>query len=223
MLNQNNQNEVLNKLATSYAEGNAQSMIDLFEELRGFVKARSIRASQKAESHNVFIPSVDFESAFNLSIWQSAKEYDGSSHFMQRLRTYMGLREADVWRSYRTIKEKKPTYEKGQSIYLNETINEEGDTLGDIILAKFADESPEDKHCRVDSLDGVVTMIEEFKEYNERFYLVIKALSGGADNDKIAKVLGEVAYNGKVRSVVFRARAAFKVFLQDKTNVANIF
>jgi len=218
-----NNNEVLDKLAINYAKGDAQSIVDLFEELRGFVVAKSIRASQNAESHNVFIPKEDFESAYNFSIWQSAKEYDGSSHFMQRLRTYMSMREADVWRSYRTIKEKKPTYEKGQSVYLNETINEEGDTLGDIILAKFADESPEDKHCRKDSLDGVVSIIEEFKEYNERFYLVIKALSTGAGNDDIAEVLGEAVYNGKVRSVVFRARAAFKVFIQQKTNVANIF
>lgn len=207
-------NEILNQKALNYNEGNQFALVELSEELGGFIRKQAKRSATKAEDMNVFIPAADFESAYTQALWQAAEGYDGSSEFMQRFRTFMKRREADVWRSYRTNKDGEATYEKARQEYLDKPVNDDGETLGDVVLSKYAANSPEDE---IVGISALLETIEAFKHYNEKYYNIIKLLSKQATNEEIADALGEQTYNGKVRTCVFRARDAFKKFLLEKS------
>jgi hypothetical protein len=125
----------------------------------------------------------------------------------------MKRNEAIGWRSYRTNKDGKATYVKGKNDYLGKPVNGGTETLGDFVFGKLSTGNTEEA---VVGENALLDAIEEFKEQNERYYLVVKALSFEATNEEIAKAIGESAYNGKVRAVVCRVRESFKKFLIER-------
>lgn len=208
-------NEILNQLATSYAGGNSFAFDELFKELGTFIKSQARSAANRSEDLSVFIPSTEFESAYIEALWEAARSYDGSSAFIQRLRTCMKRNEAMVWRSYRINKDEKATYVKGKVDYLDKPIKDGtgNKTLGDVAFGKISNKNMGDE---VVGECALLDAIEEFKVQNEKYYLIVKALSLESTNEEIAKVLGEVDYNGKVRAVVYRSKESFKKFLIER-------
>lgn len=203
-------NEILNQMALSYTEGNEFALVELSESLASTIRNLAKSATKRAEEMFVFIPATEFESAYTEALWEAARTFDGSSEFMQRFRTCMKRNEALVWRSYRVNKDGKPTYVKGKNDYLDKPVNGGTETLGEVVLVKMAAQSAED---HVVGENALLDTIEEFRNHNERFYMIVKALANQATNDDLAEAVGEVEYNGKVRAVVFRARESFKKFL----------
>lgn len=203
-------NKIINQLALQFNKGNTGAITELVEALKGFIKLEAGKAVYKAEGYKIQIPAEDFESVFCQAIWEAAKDFNGSSHFIQRLRIFMKRREADVWRQYRTIKDGEINYIKARLTSLDAEINEERDTIGDIILTKHASPSHEEE---IVGLNIICNAINDFARVNAKFAAIIEMLSMEATQEDIANFLGEAQYDGKCRSVVCRARKAFQRFL----------
>jgi hypothetical protein len=56
-------NEQLNRLATSYTEGNNFALTELTEELGSLIRSQARNAANRSEEMSVFIPATEFESA----------------------------------------------------------------------------------------------------------------------------------------------------------------
>ncbi len=215
-------NELLNQLATSYAKGDSFAFEKLFTELGSFIKNQAKRAANRSENLYVFIPATEFESAYLEALWEAARSYDNSSEFFQRLHICMKRNEAKVWRSYQTKQNGKAVYVKGKILYLDKPITGENgnETLGDIVSRKMSNATMVDE---VVGERALLDAIAKFKAQNKKYYFIVKALSREATNEEISKSLGEATYNGKVRSVVYRARSAFKKYLIENGFDIRIF
>lgn len=206
-------NYMLDRMALCYSLGEDSKLIDLYETLRGFIRREARKASCRAIRYGLFIPVEDFESLFNQALWESAKGYDGRTHYMQRFRTYLERAEADVWRRYRNINNGEVTYAKARIMSIDTVINDEGDTLGDVIMTRSAFPGFEE-----DLVGGetVLQAIEEFSMVNNSYGSVIKLLASGQSGRALASHFGEKEYGSKLRILVYRARKSFMKFLDEK-------
>lgn len=210
----------INGLATESAKGNQVAFTELFGELEPIIKAEAQKAKRHAKGSGLYnVPVEDFVSAFNEAIWQSIKGYDEkASHFMQRLRTYMRYREADVWRSYSFQENGETSYEKARGHSLEEPVSDsEGETttLGDVVLAEFATRSAEEEIVEVGT---ILDALEDYRTYKPKYFKVIDLLTNGATNIEIAEAFGENEYNVKIRILVYRAKKDFESFLANHTD-----
>lgn len=206
-------NGKLDNLALQYNKGVEFALNNLCCELQSFVKSEAYKAVRRAKNDFLHIPLEDFVSAYNQAIWQAVKGFDGSSHYIQRLRTFMKFREADVWRQYQFQEDGEIKYDKARNAYLDEPMKSddgESETLGDIVLGDFASPSAEEE---VLQMTVILEAIEAYKKVKPKYYQVIKLLASEADNDEIAEAFGEPKYNGKIRILVYRSRNDFKKFL----------
>ncbi len=206
--------EIIDGLALQFANGDEGAFIYLYDELESFIKREVRKAVNKAYSTYVYIPESDFESAYNQAIWEAAKGFNGDSKFIQRYYTFSKRREADVWRSYRIVKNGEAFYDKARTTSLDMPVTDDGATLGDVVLANHAAPSSEDEFVGVDFIHNAV---EDFVSVNSKHQKIIKLLMQEVELDAIAQEFGEPKYNGKMRALIFRARASFEKYLKTIT------
>jgi len=209
--------ETINNLAYEYSRTRDQFVFrDLFFEMYPFLRSRALRAYRKALQRGLHIPSEDFESQFGQALYQSSLGYDYTlGGYLPRLQFFIKLREADVWRSYRTqymIKsERKTLYLKAQYESLDRNISDDGGdqiSLGDVVLPHVP--SAESEYLE---RENVNVFLNEFRKMNSRYASVILLLGMGGSNSDLARAAGEEYYNPKVRKLVQRSKSAFNKYL----------
>lgn len=207
-------NKYINQRVLDYNNGDEFAMNDVYAELEKYIKVESSKAVERAKDYKMVIPQEDFESAYNLALWEAVKGYDGSTNFIQRFKTFINRKEADVWRSYKTVINGETTYQKARNAYLDNPINEDGDTLGDIVLSNEATEGMEDTITEVSHIKNA---IQSYSTVHKRYARVIKMLSEGATNQELADAFGKGKYNSTVRNIVRRARNGFEQHMNSIT------
>lgn len=133
----------VNMLAMEYVQTKSPDKFrDLFFEVYSFLHFMAMRASRRAARTSLTIPTEDFESYFGLALYQATLGYESQKgDFIPRYMSFIRLREADVWRSYRTKNSKEiefdgVRYHKAQWDSLDRKVSEDedGPLLRDVVL-----------------------------------------------------------------------------------------
>lgn len=199
----------INELALRYAKHNNDYLLtDLYGELKQYVNKEVKKGVNRATAYGVIIPREDFESGFNLAVWEAAIGFDGRSNYIQRLRFFMKRREADVWRAYKITDIDGVKYTKARYISLDKVIHEGGCTLRDTLSNKETTTNVEELIHQL----FIKKIFQDFEKLNMRYKKVIEMKYFGFTNEEIAKYFKEKEYNAKIRKLVQRARQAFLVF-----------
>ena len=200
--------EQINEAYAVYAKcREVEALNTLIELCRPLVEAEALKASR-----DIGEPVEHFRSLFEGAVWEACQgegvaRYDGSSTFMQRVRTFINHRRIDEWRS---VRRKKRAFRE-EPLDAPIKSGEDGDyTYADIIGS--LDEVTEE----MEAMDAMERTLIGFARTNERYAKVIRALIA-ADNDmaKLAQALGAEYYDNNTRKLVSRARNRFKAYLQE--------
>lgn len=191
-------NSKANRLASLYArERDERTLRSLIFEVRGLVENEALKWAERSQ-----VPREDYLSTFYEAVWEAAQEYDGRSHFAQRLHFFLKRAGADVYR-YHTCQKRCIWVER----------------LSAVLLEK--DEAYVQLLSEVDQFDDEVTVkstiqksLADFGRVNERSGRIVTLIYAGYENEEIAQALGEESYNAKTRKAVQRAKQQFKQFLQ---------
>lgn len=198
----------INEAYAVYAEsGEVEAFNELYKLCQPLVEIEALKASREIGN-----PIEHFRSIFGEAVWEACQgegvaRYDGSSTFMQRVRTFINHRRIDEWRKARR---KKRAFREE---LLDNPINTGDDnecTYADVLgsLDAVAEE--------VEALDAMERTLESFAKTNERYAVVIRALIlSDNDTQELAARLGAESYDDKTRALVSRARKRFAAFLHE--------
>ncbi|MCW2279254.1 hypothetical protein [Heliophilum fasciatum] len=184
--------ENINALAAKFAATNDQYILTkLYYAVQPYIQREAKRQSAKS-----MIPKEDYESIFGEEVWNAALQYNGKSHFMQRLHTRTHSKAIDINR-YHLFTEKRSLWKVNS---LDSVTSEDGTPAMDRIPAPVSVEQE------------VITKlsIDEFQQKNPKEGVIIKLLACGFSNLEIAKALGKAGYGSKERKDFFHSRRKFK-------------
>lgn len=192
---------------------------DLFFEVYSFLHFMAMRASRRAARTSLTIPTEDFESYFGLALYQATLGYESQKgDFIPRYMSFIRLREADVWRSYRTKNSKEiefdgVRYHKAQWDSLDRKVSEDedGPLLRDVVLPS----SPSAEEAYLELVE-LRNLREDLRRMNTQHAKIICLIEYGASKKELAQAFGESGYNARVRKMVQRARSSFQRFLTER-------
>jgi RNA polymerase sigma factor (sigma-70 family) len=193
----------LDFLAKNYADTKDESV---FRELHQLVEKLVYSTARKHEVGSG-IPLEDFVSMYTEAVWEAARNYDGRTHFLQKLYTEMKQKRSKLYRHYRS---QSRYSEDNALLYLDHGFDDEQRSLGE----RLPDERSNVEE-RVIGEESTKKMLAGFATSNERFGQVVQLLQFGCTNSEIAIALGANEYDAKTRKVVQRAKDAFRSFVRQ--------